>query len=61
MQQTEKYWNLINRVALGVLLVMVILGIAMAFIPKINSTAPTLKKAKIYKKKLTKLSLLNRN
>ncbi|MFL2860846.1 MAG: septum formation initiator family protein [Pontiellaceae bacterium] len=36
MQQTEKYWNLINRVVLGVLLVVVVVGIALAFIPKVH-------------------------
>ena len=36
MQQTEKYWNLINRVVLGVLLGVVVVGIALAFIPKVR-------------------------
>ena len=36
MQQTEKYWNLINRVVLGILLGVVVVGIALAFIPKVH-------------------------
>ncbi len=36
MQQTEKYWNLINRVVLAVLLGVVVIGIALAFIPKVR-------------------------
>jgi cell division protein FtsB len=57
MQQTEKYWNLINRVALGVLLVMVILGIAMAFIPKINQHSTYLKKSQDLQEKIDKTKL----
>lgn len=36
MQQTEKYWSLVNRVVLGVLFAVVIVGIALAFIPKVR-------------------------
>ena len=36
MQQTRSYWNLIHRVMLAVLIIVVIIGIAIAFIPKVN-------------------------
>ena len=45
MQQTEKYWNIINRVALGVLLLIIFVGIAMAFVPKINQYNTYVKKS----------------
>lgn len=36
MQQTKSYWNLIHRVVLAILIGIVIVGIALAFIPKVN-------------------------
>ncbi len=36
MQQTEKYWNLINRVVLVAISVMAVVGIVLAFTPKVK-------------------------
>jgi hypothetical protein len=36
MQQTEKYWNLINRVVLAAISVMALVGIVLAFTPKVK-------------------------
>jgi cell division protein FtsB len=36
MQQTEKYWDLILKVLLGIILLMAIGGSLLAFIPKIG-------------------------
>ena len=36
MQQTEKYWNLINRVVLVAISVMAGVGIVLAFTPKVK-------------------------
>ena len=36
MQQTEKYWNLINRVVLVAVVVMACVGVVLAFTPKIH-------------------------
>jgi|TARA_X000000950_G_scaffold265644_1_gene340140 cell division protein FtsB len=36
MRQTETYWSIINRVGLGVLILVAIIGISLAFIPKVN-------------------------
>ena len=36
MQQTEKYWNLINRVVLAAVAVMAVVGIVLAFTPKVK-------------------------
>ena len=36
MQQTEKYWNLINRIVLGAIGVMALVGILLAFGPKVR-------------------------
>jgi cell division protein FtsB len=36
MQQTEKYWNLINRVVLAAISVMALIGIVLAFTPKVK-------------------------
>ena len=36
MQQTEKYWNLINRMVLLSVSVMAVVGIVLAFTPKIH-------------------------
>ena len=36
MQQTEKYWNLINRIVLGAVVVMAVVGILLAFTPKVK-------------------------
>jgi hypothetical protein len=36
MQQTEKYWNLINRVVLLAISAMAVVGIVLAFTPKIR-------------------------
>lgn len=36
MQQTEKYWNLINRVVLVAVVVMAVVGILLAFTPKVK-------------------------
>ena len=36
MQQTEKYWNLINRIVLIAIIVMAGVGVAMAFAPKVT-------------------------
>ena len=36
MQQTEKYWNLINRVVLVAISVMAVGGIVLAFTPKVK-------------------------
>ena len=36
MQQTEKYWNLINRIVLISISVMASVGIVLAFTPKIK-------------------------
>jgi len=36
MQQTEKYWNLINRVVLIAVGVMACVGVVLAFAPKIR-------------------------
>jgi hypothetical protein len=36
MQQTEKYWNLINRIVLGAVVVMAVVGIVLAFTPKVK-------------------------
>jgi len=36
MQQTEKYWNLINRIVLIAIAVMAVIGVVMAFAPKVK-------------------------
>lgn len=36
MQQTEKYWNLINRIVLVAISVMAVIGVVLAFTPKIK-------------------------
>lgn len=36
MQQTEKYWNLINRIVLVAISLMATVGIVLAFTPKIR-------------------------
>ncbi|MCF7849041.1 MAG: septum formation initiator family protein [Kiritimatiellales bacterium] len=36
MQQTEKYWSLIHRVVLIVVLLMAVVGIVLAFTPKVK-------------------------
>jgi cell division protein FtsB len=36
MQQTEKYWNLINRIVLVAISVMAVVGIVLAFTPKVK-------------------------
>ena len=36
MQQTEKYWNLINRIVLVAVVVMAAVGIVLAFTPKVK-------------------------
>jgi len=36
MQQTEKYWNLINRVVLIAIAGMAVVGVVMAFAPKVK-------------------------
>jgi hypothetical protein len=36
MQQTEKYWNLINRIVLAAITVMAVVGIVLAFTPKVK-------------------------
>ena len=36
MQQTEKYWNLINRIVLIAVGVMALVGIVLAFTPKVK-------------------------
>ena len=36
MQQTEKYWNLINRIVLAAITVMAVIGIVLAFTPKVK-------------------------
>jgi cell division protein FtsB len=36
MQQTEKYWNLINRIVLMAVVAMAIVGIVLAFAPKVK-------------------------
>ena len=36
MQQTEKYWNLINRIVLIALAIMAIGGALIAFLPKVH-------------------------
>ena len=36
MQQTEKYWNLINRIVLMAISVMAVVGIVLAFTPKVR-------------------------
>ena len=36
MQQTEKYWNLINRIVLIAVVVMAVVGIVLAFAPKVK-------------------------
>ena len=36
MQQTEKYWNLINRIVLAAIIVMAGVGVALAFAPKVK-------------------------
>ncbi len=36
MQQTEKYWNLINRIVLIAVMVMAAVGIVLAFTPKVK-------------------------
>ena len=36
MQQTEKYWNLINRIVLGAVVVMAGVGVVLAFTPKVT-------------------------
>ena len=35
MQQTEKYWNLIHRVVLVAIFVMALVGVVLAFTPKV--------------------------
>jgi cell division protein FtsB len=36
MQQTEKYWNLINRIVLVTIVVMACVGVVLAFQPKVK-------------------------
>ena len=36
MQQTEKYWNLINRIVLVAIGLMAVVGVVLAFTPKIK-------------------------
>jgi len=36
MQQTEKYWTLINRIVLVAVVVMAAVGIVLAFTPKVK-------------------------
>jgi len=36
MQQTEKYWNLINRIVLTSISVMAVVGVVLAFTPKVK-------------------------
>ena len=36
MQQTEKYWNLINRIVLVAIVIMATLGVVLAFTPKVK-------------------------
>ena len=36
MQQTEKYWNLINSIVLGAVVVMAGVGVVLAFTPKVK-------------------------
>ena len=36
MQQTEKYWNLINRVVLIAIVAMALVGVVLAFTPKVR-------------------------
>ncbi|WP_372808572.1 septum formation initiator family protein [Pontiella sp.] len=36
MQQTEKYWNLINRVVLVAIVLMAGVGVVLAFTPKVR-------------------------
>jgi cell division protein FtsB len=36
MQQTEKYWNLINRIVLMAVVAMAAVGIVLAFTPKVK-------------------------
>ncbi len=36
MQQTEKYWNLINRIVLAAVGIMAGVGIVLAFTPKVK-------------------------
>lgn len=36
MQQTEKYWKLINRIVLAAITVMAVVGVVLAFTPKVK-------------------------
>ncbi len=36
MQQTEKYWNLINRIVLVAIIIMAGVGVVLAFTPKVQ-------------------------
>ncbi|MDH3982030.1 MAG: septum formation initiator family protein [Kiritimatiellaceae bacterium] len=36
MQQTEKYWNLINRIVLVAIVIMAGVGVVLAFTPKVR-------------------------
>ena len=36
MQQTEKYWNLINRIVLIAVIIMAGVGVVLAFSPKVR-------------------------
>ena len=36
MQQTEKFWNLINRIVLVAIIVMAAIGVMLAFTPKVK-------------------------
>ena len=36
MQQTEKYWNLINRIVLIAIAFMAVVGVVLAFTPKVK-------------------------
>ncbi len=36
MQQTEKYWNLINRIVLIAIIIMAGVGVVLAFAPKVK-------------------------
>lgn len=36
MQQTEKYWNLINRIVLIAIILMAGVGVVLAFTPKVR-------------------------
>lgn len=36
MQQTEKYWNLINRIVLIAIAAMAVVGVVLAFAPKVR-------------------------